>query len=188
LPTAEPRTQIWIALVRHGRPAFDDTIRLAPCELRQWIVDFNRSPIVIAPAPASLRTLASAATIVASTYERSLSSARALGAVPFTDPLFIEADLPYTSWRFPKLPVRLWLAIFRVAWLFGFSEHSESYSSTVARARSAAEKLSAMSREGPVLLVGHGIFNRLIARHLRAMGWRGPKTPASEWWGVTVYD
>jgi hypothetical protein len=181
----------WIALARHGRPDFDHTRRVTPREIRQWIADFNRCGVVADAAPPKLRFVAGeAALVVSSTYERSLRSSDLLGTIRarIADRIFIEADLPYTTWRFPRLPVWVWLVAFRLAWFLGFSANAESRASTTTRAQMAAGRLIALAEQhGSLLLVGHGIFNRFLARELKAAGWSGADKPSSDWWGVAIY-
>lgn len=39
-----------------------------------------------------------------------------------------------------------------------------------------------------VLFVGHGIFNRLLAKELKSLGWCGPSNPGSKYWSFGVYE
>ncbi|EPP6253016.1 histidine phosphatase family protein, partial [Cronobacter sakazakii] len=41
--------------------------------------------------------------------------------------------------------------------------------------------------QSPVLLMGHGIMNRLIARSLVRQGWREIRKPEKGYWGAGVY-
>ena len=73
-------------------------------------------------------------------------------------------------------------------WLLGYSANSESFKAAKARTKQAADKLEALAAEhGAVLLAGHGLFNRLLAKKLINRGWNGPKSPASGHWGYGVY-
>jgi len=97
--------------------------------------------------------------------------------------------MPYAAWGTPALPYRVWCAVFRIAWLFGFSARAESRADAVVRAREAAQRLVELARErGPVLLVGHGIMNRLIAEALLARGAVGPRRLGSGYWTSGVYE
>ena len=88
-----------------------------------------------------------------------------------------------------KLPPNYWAVIFRILWLLGYSKHSESYKEATLRASAAAAKLIELARQhGQMLFVGHGIFNRLVAKALRKQGWVGPKSPGYGYWSVAVYQ
>jgi broad specificity phosphatase PhoE len=59
----------------------------------------------------------------------------------------------------------------------------------VVRARGAAQRLIELARErGSVLLVGHGVMNRLIAAALLARGAVGPRRLRSGYWTSGVYE
>lgn len=91
-------------------------------------------------------------------------------------------------WRFPRLPPSVWVLFFRLLWLLGYSRGADSIRVTKIRAKSAAHKLIALTKNGTVLLVGHGIMNRLIAKELNALGWAGPKKQESHFWGASVHE
>jgi broad specificity phosphatase PhoE len=57
------------------------------------------------------------------------------------------------------------------------------------RATSAARRLVELSRNSaPVLFVGHGLINRLIAQELLLSGWKGPKSPGHHYWDFALYE
>ena len=95
---------------------------------------------------------------------------------------------PYPGWHFPKLPASVWVAIFRVAWFFGYAANAESIESATARARAGAERLIQLAEENDsVFLVGHGIMTALIAKQLLALGWIGPARPSHGYWQFSTY-
>ncbi len=56
------------------------------------------------------------------------------------------------------------------------------------RAKDATVRLCQFAEQhGSVLLVGHAIFNRLLGRELRRIGWHGPRSPSGGYWGIGVY-
>ena len=159
-------------------------------QMGQWIDLYNQSIIKEGgiPAPCSAAAL-SASTIVASTAPRASASARALGDLSFMqEAIFTEAELPFALWRAPWLPAEAWAVIFRLLWLFGYACGSDSLQITRRRARAAAEHLVALAATGPVLLVGHGIMNRLIGKELQALGWLARNRQGSRYWSMGVYE
>ncbi|MDO8072623.1 histidine phosphatase family protein [Janthinobacterium sp. SUN176] len=176
--------------MRHGEPRLAKGRWIAPLQMGQWINLYNQSIIKEGGIPAQCAAAAlSASTIVASTVPRACSSARALGDLPFMqDAMFSEAGLPFALWKAPWLPAEAWAAIFRLLWLFGYARGSDSLQITRQRARAAAERLVALAARGPVLLVGHGIMNRLIGKELQALGWLARNRQGSRYWSMGVYE
>jgi len=152
----------------------------------QWIAAYDRSVVEAAAIPAaSIAACSSGTVIFASTLARAMSSAAALGyRTPCIDAVFREASLPLSLWRSPRLPPQLRAALFRLGWLLGFARGAESLAVATARARSASALLIAGAAEGPVVLIGHGIMNRLIAGELRAAGWLNTGRHCSGYWGA----
>ncbi|WP_199770383.1 hypothetical protein [Aeromonas sp. ASNIH3] len=56
------------------------------------------------------------------------------------------------------------------------------------RASTAAQRLQSLASEGPVLPLGHGFMNRMIARQLEADGWTRQTGNGSQYWSATVYQ
>lgn len=178
-----------IILMRHGKPVLDRTGRITAAEMAQWIEHYNLSEVEHENIPiASVKLADTAAIIVASTASRALSSVRALGhTVSVTDAVFCEAPLPFALWHFPRLPPYVWAAFFRLLWLFGYSRCSDSVQVTKVRAERAAQKLITLAKDGPVLLVGHGIMNHLIAKELITLGWTSSTMQKSKYWSASAY-
>lgn len=56
------------------------------------------------------------------------------------------------------------------------------------RAKLAAQRLMELEHEsGSILLIGNGIFNRLIAKQLKMQGYQGPKAPTLRHFGWSTY-
>jgi len=103
--------------------------------------------------------------------------------------VFSEAGLPSAEWGIIKLPPKLWVVIFRLLWFIGYARNSESRVQVRQRAVSAALLLEeAAERYQCVMFVGHGIFNRYLDKELRALGWSGTRSPATNYWGFRVYE
>ncbi len=179
-----------IILMRHGQPKLAATDKLSALDMQDWIEQYNRSEITQQSVPeASLRLAATARVIVSSNAPRALTSVQALGLKPaLVDALFAEAQLPYGRWKRPRLSPFTWAFILRVLWLCGYSPSVESVATAKTRANTAAQRLQALASDGPVLLLGHGVMNRLIARQLEAEGWtRQALNGGSRYWSATVY-
>ena len=179
-----------ITLMRHGEPQLTKGRWIAPLQMGEWIDLYNQSVIKDNDIPAECPLAALAAsTIVASTAPRACSTARALGDLPFTqEAIFTEAELPFALWKAPWLPPEAWAVIFRLLWLCGYARGSDSLTLTRQRAKAAAERLVALAAKGPVLLVGHGIMNRLIGKELQALGWLASNRQGSRYLSMGVYE
>src|SRR6266508_1340850 len=98
------------------------------------------------------------------------------------DPLFDEAGIPSSIRLRLALAPRHWSLLARVVWFCGWSHGAESLREARGRAHRAAERLGELAREhGSVMLVGHGVMNRLISRALRRSGWRGSASGFAFW-------
>ncbi|HEX8613710.1 MAG TPA: histidine phosphatase family protein [Telluria sp.] len=162
-----------------------------------WIAAYDRAEVVDQTIPhSSMAAAGAAATIVASTLPRALASVRALGHAPAeADALFREAALPVPSlpaaWGrfvgFMRLPPALWAVLLRLMWMAGYANAAESRQATRLRARQAAERLMVLARSGTVLLVAHGIINRMIAGELRRSGWTRAERAQHACWSLNTF-
>lgn len=179
-----------IILMRHGRPALPESGWIAPSGMRQWIDQYNHSEVLADGVPDyCLKLAASVSCIASSTAPRALSSVRVLGRdVDVVDSLFGEAALPTATWHAPHLPALLWAAWFRMLWFLGYAQDSESIHAARYRADAAAQKLVALAESGgTVLLVGHGIMNRLIGNALSVRGWMSSIVTDNGYWSYKIY-
>lgn len=197
-----------IILLRHGEPdmtAWSRRKRLSAEEFWLWVDAYNWAPLVeaveveksasdkgAATGPdTALKELASSADfLVCSSLRRSIDSAELLQRQPdIMDPLFREAELPAITWRWLKLSANAWLLLSRLLWFLGASKHVESFALMRRRASLAAAQLIAYGAEHQqIVVVGHGLFNRFLAKALIAGGMRGPKKTASHYWQYSLYE
>lgn len=179
-----------IILMRHGQPSLTHVDKVSAFEMKRWIEEYEKSEIVEQSAPeASAEMAKTASVIVSSNAPRALTSLRALRLQPkLVDDLFREAELPYGSWRRPRLSPFTWVLIFRILWLCGFSEKVEPNRNAKVRAGAAAQQLQSLANQGTVLLVGHGFMNRMIAKQLKAAGWTRQHSTGSRYWGAMRYQ
>lgn len=180
-----------IALIRHGKPNFDDSPITAQ-GLDGWTRAYNRAGIDPAvPPPSGVVELAdNAAYSLSSDLPRAVESLRTL--VPEqtapAERLYREAGAPKLPPTLIKLDPQVWAALAQTAWFLGWSYSTESAFRARRCARKASERLSTLAADhGSVLLLGHGVFNTLIAWELRAAGWSGPMWPTGTYWSSAVY-
>lgn len=177
-----------IILMRHGRPLLKPSAWIAPAAMGEWIADYERASVAAEPPVDSLALARTADCLISSTAPRALSSLAAMGLqAHLSDACFGEAGLPFALWRRPRLPPILWAACFRLLWLCGYARGSESLAAARLRASKAAQTLLKFAEQGSVLLLGHGVMNRLIAAELRAAGWSSDKQQRNAYWSASIY-
>jgi broad specificity phosphatase PhoE len=181
-----------IILLRHGKPNTPPLKKVSSAEFLEWVEEYNKSGLCQTSEPPAqvLEYIKECKAIVCSDLPRSVESAKALGVgdITLSDALFNEAGMPASNWRILKLSPKVWAVMYRVLWLMGYSNNSESFKEAKARAVLAVNKLTEMAHEHEsVLFVGHGVYNRILANELRRSGWSGPKNPGSKHWSIGVY-
>jgi broad specificity phosphatase PhoE len=181
-----------IILMRHGNPSFSGGRKVAAHEMSRWIQQYDLSCIGDDQPPEASRVLAHRALMVfSSTLPRAISSAHNLNLKPeIIDKIFREAELPVYLIPAVKLSPFCWVIVFRLMWLCGMSKKAESLAMAKRRARQATGMLVEHAREntGPVLLIGHGIMNRLIAKELISLGWKKRTGAGKGYWEAGVYE
>ena len=159
--------------------------------MKDWIQTYDRTDILLHDVPSeTVHAAASSGVVVTSTLPRCVQPAQWLSQSKafLREEIFCEAALPHPHWHFPKLPLSIWGVVFRLAWFCGFSCNAESFEQATARVCSAAQRLTELAKNnGTVFLVGHGIMTMLIAKHLIAWGWAGPKRPVNKYWQFSAY-
>lgn len=180
-----------IILMRHGKPAFTDTKKVAAHEIPAWIERYDLSDIRDNP-PEACRVIAHRARMTASSHHpRAITSGTALNLEPeIVDNVFREAELPVYIIPVLRLSPFSWIIFFRLIWFCGMSKEAESLSAAKKRARRAADILinHAKEHDGPVLLIGHGIMNRLIAKELTSLGWKEHTRAGKGYWSAGVFQ
>lgn len=181
-----------IVLLRHGRPDIDQDRRLSASEFGAWVSGYDAAGIDAAcpPPQSAIDAAASCSFVVCSTLRRSSASARALGLgrIDAGEAMFREMEMPHADWPSPRLPAAAWAVFFRLCWALGYAAKVESFVAAKRRALRCAERLADLAAEHrTVLLVGHGSLNWFIARHLKRMGWSGPKSAPRKYWEYGIY-
>jgi len=186
-----------IVLLRHGKPAVDlhalRKTRYSSHSLRYLIDAYTQSGLHHhnQPTVETMKVINTCQHIVCSALPRSIESARVLGIndIHLTDPVFNEFTLPHANWHFPRLTLFSWFYLYRLLWMLGYSNNSESVTTARARAKHGTDKLIQLTRHhGSVALIGHGLLNYFIARNLLANGWQGPPKPGQQYWDYAIYE
>jgi broad specificity phosphatase PhoE len=183
-----------IVLARHGRPELprhvERTIRGR--DIGRWYRGYDGLGIVAdAGPPAALRDVAAAAgCVVASDARRALESAARVAA-PTTgvriEPVLREVGFPESIATPVRLPPDVVVLIARALQMLRRCD--EPVPATRARAAAAADTLSRLAdAHRTVLVIGHGWFNRFVARELRRRGWRGPRWLPTGYWSMATYE
>ena len=180
-----------IILMRHGKPDFDFSRRVKATDFARIVHEYDTADIVDHPPTQALKQAQQCNAVVVSNLIRSHLSAQALllENIVLSSVLFKEAPLPYPRKGSLKLSISIWAVLLRVAWLLGYSQNGESFKTASNRAKAAAKVLMQLAEEhGSVLLVGHGVMNRLLAKELRKQGWRAETSLGSKHWAFGVYE
>ena len=181
-----------IILMRHGKPKVDRGLRLNARAFGAWVEQYDAAGIdpECKPPHEAVIEAQQCAFVVCSDLPRAVESARALGVerIGVNSGLFREMDMPHAQWRFPRLPLPVWLVFFRLAWVLGYGSQVASFELGKVRAQRCAQALVRLaSIHGRVLLIGHGVLNRFIARDLRRMGWRSIENPTQGYWEYRIF-
>ena len=178
-----------IVLLRHGKAEIELEGFLSAKEFKVLVKKYTKTGIKDNP-PEKLKELFNSYYVVSSELTRSLKSAKKIGfnEIHFSSDLLNETAIPHYDDGFIKLPVVVWLIYYRLIWLFGFSKNGESFSQAKSRAKQAVEKLIILAEEKEkLIIIGHGLMNRLIAKQLISMGWVGPVSPGKKYWEYGAY-
>ncbi|WP_264289553.1 histidine phosphatase family protein [Duffyella gerundensis] len=178
-----------IILMRHGKPDRQSSSRLTALAMAEWCEQYDLSLVCDLPPARSEMIARQADYVIVSSLPRAQSSLEKLQMQPQEiSPLFAEVDLPIIAFPRWRLPPFLWLSVLRALWFCGVSGRVESYRDASQRAHQAADRLIERSHSGTVLLVGHGIMNKMIARELRRRGWQAEKHASSRHWSTAIYN
>ena len=178
-----------IVLLRHGKPRVDLKGYLSIKELKQLVDDYAKSGIQCSPDN-KLQNKFSDHFVICSDLIRSAESAKELGLnnIHLFDALFKEAGLPHFENNFIILPVVGWVILLRVLWLLGFKKNGESFLQAKERSKRAAEKLVELAElNEKIIVIGHGLMNRLIGKQLQKSGWHVSKRVGKGYWEHTSY-
>jgi len=173
-----------IILLRHAKVEYKNSAIYAN-QMGEWIEQYNRASIDT-QAPENLPNVD---IYITSQMKRSIDSLALLGKnSKLKNALFNEAMLPYPNRKLFKLPPAIWAVIFRIAWLFGYSKNAISFKDSKLEAKEGAKILVDLAKDADVMLVGHGVKNRLIAKELQKLGFKELKNSGSKNWGFIILE
>ena len=186
-----------IVLMRHGRPELDlDALlkqRVSAAEVGKIVKEYEMSDLAKnqKPSLSALDEVKAAGYVISSDLPRAVQSVEELQGHDklLIDSSFRESSLPYFISNWPRLSLFTYFLLFRLAWLLGFSSNGESIRDARKRAASNASKLLDLARaHGSVVLLGHGIMNRLIARELKRSGMVCSEQSKEKYWSYAVFQ
>ena len=183
-----------ITLLRHGTPDLSGWGKIHSSRMPEWIDAYNSSGVKNESEQFCQEIVAELTYqfIVCSNLPRSIHSAKIIcyQSPHLVDAIFSEAELP--SIRIPlfKLTPHVWSMIFRVFWFVGKSPKAESLKAFKSRVSLATERLIQLAKiHDSVLLIGHGIINRFLAKELISQGWLGEEAPnGNKYWGYKYWE
>jgi len=182
-----------IMILRHAEPVLPPLKKISADGFLDWVDLYNIAQLNPSsrPSTALKEIINQCNAIVCSELPRSIASAKIFNSkkIVLIDRVFNEVGMPSANWQTLKLSPKLWAVFFRMLWLIGYSKYSESFKSAKYRAEIAVNQLIDLSKiHDEVIIVGHGIFNRLLVKELLKKGWNGPKKPSSQYWGSSIYE
>ena len=189
-----PASRCQIVLARHGRPDLPPEARhkISGREIGRWYRCYNESGILAAEPPAHLMDAArGAGCIVASDLRRAIESAARLRPA---DTIRVEASLrevgfPESLHSSLRLSPSLWVFLARAHQMLDRRDDEGGRAAVRARATDVAATLARLAGEHhSVVAIGHGWFNRFVARELRRQGWHGPRFVPSGYWSSVTYE
>ena len=186
-----------IVLMRHGRPEVDlDALlkqRVSAAQVGKIVEEYEMSGLSKNSKPSSLARdeVTAAGCVICSDLPRAVHSVEELRVRDklLIDRSFRESSLPYLTSNWPRLSLFTYFLLFRLAWLLGFSANGESIGDARKRAANNASQLQELARaHGSVVLLGHGIMNRLIARELKKSGMLCKERSNEKYWSYAVFQ
>ena len=189
-----PEVRLQIVLARHGRPDLPAEARrpISGRGFGRWYRGYNESGILDGAAPSHLReTARGAGCVVASDLRRAIESAACLTSRDGirVEALLREVGFPESLDSSMRLPPNLWVFIARAAQMLDRQDDEGGLPAVRARAASVAATLAQLAGDHQsVVAIGHGWFNRFVARELRRQGWHGPRFVPSGYWSSVTYE
>lgn len=183
-----------ISLIRHGKSTLTDYNPINLNDFMEWIKNYDNEGVLeeeMYPI-STIEKVDTASIVITSDLKRAIDSADLLISqkkLVITDSLYREAALPSLKGIGLKLRPSVWLVLLRCLWLIGYSNRCESFKEAKRRAKRASSQLiDYATTHHSVILVGHGIFNRLLAKELEKRGWKTKERASSKHWSCTTFS
>ena len=183
-----------IILVRHGPSAFDVGGVFDRDGVQRWRDRYDSAGIRAgARPPETLARVAREAThLIASDMPRAVASAEALGTQHTirVSELLREAPLAIPNWP-TRLPLLVWGTLMHATWSYRIARGVDETEVDRIRAEAASEWLaSLLTGDASAVVVTHGVFRRLLGKHLVQRGWQstGREGGYAHWssWGFVA--
>lgn len=185
-----------ITFVRHGPSCCKSQGRCSVKQFKEWVKSYDEMGILQEPVVPldTIRKCQDSSVIITSSLVRAVESTRVLlsGIEKKTiqSKMFREAELPIIDGipSFIRLKPSCWAFLFRFLWMAGYGGKKETFRQARRRAEKASGTLMEYARiHGKVVVVGHGIFNRMVAKALIKKGWQGEYPPGRHHFCCTTY-
>ncbi|WP_066307007.1 histidine phosphatase family protein [Bacillus sp. FJAT-29814] len=181
-----------ITLIRHGQSLWTENKSMTSHEFKKWVEQYDSKGVSEETSypQETLEKIKAAAIVITSDLKRSLESAEYLkpNVTVISNSLFRETEMPFAQIGGLRLHASMWAVILRCLWFMGYSNGCESVKEAKRRAEAAAKFLVERAEEHQsVVLVGHGFFNRMIARELKKYGWIGNRKMSAKHWDSTTF-
>ncbi len=179
-----------IFLIRHGKPLVSRAGFFSHRSAAQFILDYDATDVEEFDRILADVDFANLKHVHCSTLQRAKGTARKLFGSEITlkeDAVFREFERKIIKLPMLKMPIRFWLILSRLLWVFGFNKSGiESFTDARNRAKAGANLLAAEAKkEGVAVLVAHGFLNRFLVRSLKRSGWQLAKKADYGFVGVT---
>ncbi|WP_112179654.1 MULTISPECIES: phosphoglycerate mutase family protein [Paraliobacillus] len=184
-----------ISIIRHGKSQHTERHKLTCFEFKDWMRKYDSNGVFEKESYPSitLEKVNMANIVITSDLKRSIDSAALLTKTNenISYSLFRETELPACPPLLSKIKLNptIWAILLRVLWFSGYSKECESLKDANVRAEKATQKLiEYATKHDSVVLIGHGFFNRLIAKELKDQGWEGKRRTGLTHWNCTTYS
>ncbi|MBU3887998.1 hypothetical protein [Methylosinus sp. KRF6] len=177
-----------IILIRHGRVAIASDGLFSRERFLRYLEDYDTAPLCLDSRPPEELTerLRLASGLFASELPRARESARMLSTdreIRY-EAIFNEEPHHVVPRLLFQMPLLAWFAWSRI----GESTNRSLRRAIAERGSIAAKRLTVEAHHGTTALIGHGWFNRAIARSLIESGWRCVlRHRGSEPWSFRVF-
>jgi len=178
-----------IILIRHGPPNFNHNQIVTSDNVKRLLDAYAASNVTTVCGDRFLNSLSKQNPVaLTSELPRAIDTAKQLELSPvITSHLLNESELPYPNKLFVKLPWRIFLVIYRIAWYFGYRKNVAGKLADIARSKAGADLIEQhLTGDRPVVVIGHGIMLRLIKQQLSARGWIKETESGSGYWSITA--